>query len=1007
MPIRVTTVAHGAAALDALAAAVRSAKGGDALAPVVVVVPTNTAGVMARRALGRRGGAAAIDVVTLFRVAELLGAPSLVDGGRKPVSTPVVDLAVKQLLRQSPGLYRDVAEHPSTVVALRDLYREVRMAGRGASTALGRTPRGGEPARVVAELARRLAAGWYDEGDLLERAAQQARMDLPPRFGRVVVHLPERLRPLQMELLRALGEAADVQLLVALTGDDDADRDAVELTCALTAADPAPLPETMHGRPPGGDVDVVSTTDADDEVRIAVRAVLDAARSGTPFDRMALVWPTDRPYARIVEHHLGAAGLPWNGRPGTAMAERAVPRVLAELLQLDRRGLRRSNLTALLGDVPAQMHGRIVPTARWERIGRDAGVLREQHWDTHLPRWIDRARERRPFEIADAEALHEFVTELRGALGPPSAARTWSDWADWAKQQLDRWFGYRLDRLQGEERSAWEDTQRVLDRLGHLDTISEPVDRAEFRATFVAELDIAPARHGTVGDGIHVGTVAGARGLDVDLVVVLGAADGLLPPPPTVDPLLGDHERRLAGLVTSEERVRIAHRQFLALTATTPNVVVIVPRGDLRATAAHHPSRWLAPLLHQAGRQMRHVDSHAHGVASTEFPISAAEHRVRDLWVHVSAGAPLGEHPRVRADPILAGALRMRKARASDRLTEFDGDLSSQSIPAFAGPISPSQLEAWRACPHAYFVRYLLGVRPVQEPDEITVLDPLDRGTAIHDAVDRLQRRALAGELPDPGTTGWTDAHAAALHVIAAQVADDLEATGRSGRVAYWVTERAKILRELSQWLDIDTEQWAGRRLLASEQRFGDDEAVDLALPGGRRIAFKGTIDRIDELTDGTLLVTDHKTGKADPFKQFSADPTLGGTHFQLPVYAVAARVVRDRADAPVAAEYSFFAKAGFRRLRATLDDAVWSEVAVALGDVVAGIEAGVFPLVPEPPKYRLYPACQYCEPDGLGTAPQWAEWTAKRNDGRLARWFEFGDSPRPDRLRTHAEVTS
>ena len=166
-------------------------------------MPTNTAGVMARRALGRRGGATAIDVLTVFRLAELLGSSSLLDEGRKPVSTPVVDLAVKQVLRASPGHYHAVAEHPSTVVALRDLYRELRLAGPAALTALARTGRGREPARVAGELARLLAPGWYDEGDLLARAAIRARAELPARLSRSVVYLPEPLRPLEIDLLRA------------------------------------------------------------------------------------------------------------------------------------------------------------------------------------------------------------------------------------------------------------------------------------------------------------------------------------------------------------------------------------------------------------------------------------------------------------------------------------------------------------------------------------------------------------------------------------------------------------------------------------------------------------------------------------------------------------------------------------------------------------------------------------------------------------------------------------
>ena len=99
MPIHVTTTAYGPPALDALARAVRAAKGDDALATVAVIVPTNTAGVMARRALGRRGGFAAIDVLTPFRLAELLGAASLHAEGRRPVSTPVVDLAVRRVVQ--------------------------------------------------------------------------------------------------------------------------------------------------------------------------------------------------------------------------------------------------------------------------------------------------------------------------------------------------------------------------------------------------------------------------------------------------------------------------------------------------------------------------------------------------------------------------------------------------------------------------------------------------------------------------------------------------------------------------------------------------------------------------------------------------------------------------------------------------------------------------------------------------------------------------------------------
>jgi RecB family exonuclease len=1000
MPIHATPVAYGAASLDALAVAVRAAKGGDPLAPVTVIVPTNTAGVMARRALGRRGGAAALDVLTLYRLAELLGSPSLLDEDRKPVSTPVVDLAVKQVLRTFPGRFRRVADHPSTVVALRDLYREVRVAGPAALAVLGRSGRGREPGRILADVERLLSPAWYDEGDLMVRATARARGGLPARLSRVVVQLPEQLRPLDVELLRALGDAGSVELVTALTGDRDADAAVVATVHALTDADDDDDDDDDDSSAPpavavSGPVDVVSTTDGDDEVRVAVRTILDAARAGTPFDRMAVLWPVDRPYARLVQHHLTAAEIPWNGRPGTETGERVVPRLLAELLDLDRRGLRRAELMALLGDVPARVPGGgRAPTARWEQIGRRAGVVRDEDWDIRLPAFIAETGSASTAERAGE--LLAFVGDLRASLGDRGAVRTWSAWVDWSYEQLERWIGARTlagfghaDGLD-DEHEAYQRTQKVLDRLRHLDSIGPPVDRAEFRATFVAELDLTPARRGTVGDGVHVGALTGAGGLDVDLVVVLGAVEGLLPPLPAADPLLGDEDREAAGLAGSVERAAVAHRRFLAAVATTPSVVVTVPRGDLRTGAVYRPTRWL-DAARVRGITERSIDSHVHGVASSEFPVTPTEHRVRELWTRVRAGDDIRHHALFAADAVFARAVRLRDARAGDTFTEYDGDLSSRPPAAIEGPIAPTRIEAWAACPHAYFVRYVLGVRPVDEPDDIVSVTPLDRGTALHEAVHRLHLAVLTGAVSPPGPSGWTDEHADLLTRFGNEVADELEAAGRTGRRAFWSVERPAMLRELARWIVADRSQWAGRSLVLSEASFGRDETapVEVVLADGRRVSFQGQLDRVDRLPDGTLVVIDHKTGSATSYRGFTdEDPTVGGTRFQLPVYAAATRALLGEPDTPVRAEYGFFAKGNFQRHGITIDERTWPRVVADLARVLDGIEGGVFPAQPDLPGYQHFIACEYCQPDHLGTGERWPEWERKRHDERLARWF-------------------
>jgi ATP-dependent helicase/nuclease subunit B len=992
--VSVTTTAFGAPALDALAAAVRAAQAGDPLRAVTVVVPTNTTGVMARRALGRRGGFAAVDVLTMFRLAELLGAPALHAAGRKPVSTPVVDVAVRHVVLANPGLYDGVQHHPSTIVALRDLYRELRVAGPGAVTALARTERGGEPARVAAEVMRTLRTGWYDEGDLLAAAITRAFTDLPERLSRVVVHLPQRLRPLELQLLGAIGERGAVEVVVGLTGDEAADADVLAAAEALACG---PVPE--HARPSAPDqhsaegLDVVSTTDADDEVRIAVRAVVDAARAGSRFDRIAVLFPCDRPYARLVEHQLDAAGVPWNGRPGTTVAERMAPRVLAELLELDRRGLRRTELMALLADVPARHDGRRAPTALWERIGRDAGVVRGDDWEPALTRYADEARRqaaedgRPPVEADAAVGLLRFVTELRADLGDALAVRPWAEWRAWAGRVLERWFGPgRLDRLDGAEGEAWTQTSRVLDRLEHLDGIGGPVTRAEFRATFVAELDVTPGRHGKLGDGVHVSTLAGAVGLDVDVVVVLGAAEGLLPPAPVTDPLLGDRERMAAGLAPADHLAALVQRQFLAATTTTPRALVTVPRGDLRATTVRPRTRWLDALVPVGAEQV--VDSHAEGLAATAFPVSEAEHRLRELWVCARAGDDVRDLPVAADDAVLRRSLVLRDARASDDFTVYDGNLIGHGAPPLPPLVSPTQLEAWSACPHAYFVRHVLGVRPVEEPADVEQLGAADRGTALHAALDHLHRAVIDGALPQPGPTGWGPAHVAYLQQACTEVAHELEQRGRTGWAAFWANDRAALHGVLDEWVGDENEHWPGSRIVESERRFGAADAVALTLPGGRPVAFKGSIDRVEELPDGRLVVTDHKSGKARGLEKLTLDdPTLGATRFQLPVYAAAARATLRRPDADVEARYTFF-RDGFRKVSIRFDDEVWARVGAALDLVVAGIETGVFPARPDRPTFRPWVSCHFCEPDGLGTAGRWDEWERKRHAPELARWF-------------------
>ncbi|HEY6415409.1 MAG TPA: hypothetical protein VIX41_04200, partial [Acidimicrobiales bacterium] len=198
MPLDVVATAYGRPALQALRRAITGAKQGDPLAPVTVIVPANHVGVTARRALasGSLGpvsdggaGVAAVTFLTVYRLAELLGAPRLAAQRRRPVSTPVLAAALRRVLRRDPGLFAPVAEHPATEAALVAAFGELSDVSAGGLDGLARAGRrAGDVVRLSRQAREILRTGWYDEADLTEAAIDGVGAE-PARVGRELGHV--------------------------------------------------------------------------------------------------------------------------------------------------------------------------------------------------------------------------------------------------------------------------------------------------------------------------------------------------------------------------------------------------------------------------------------------------------------------------------------------------------------------------------------------------------------------------------------------------------------------------------------------------------------------------------------------------------------------------------------------------------------------------------------------------------------------------------------------------
>ena len=117
---------------------------------------------------------------------------------------------------------------------------------------------------------------------------------------------------------------------------------------------------------------VLTASDADDEVRAAVRQVVRAAFDGTPLERVAILYGAPQPYGRLVHEHLAAAGVPRNGAAVRPLAASVVGRTLVDLLALPDHGFRRGDVLGVLARAPGSA---AAPVATWERLspGRGGG----------------------------------------------------------------------------------------------------------------------------------------------------------------------------------------------------------------------------------------------------------------------------------------------------------------------------------------------------------------------------------------------------------------------------------------------------------------------------------------------------------------------------------------------------------------------------------------------------------------------------------------------------------
>jgi RecB family exonuclease len=967
-----------------VAHAIAELQGDDRLGEVIVVVPPGATAGTLRRLLPRvSGGVAGIRFLTPIDLAV-----ELVDSTvstMRAVTTQLQLAAITSVLSADdcPEVLHSVRDHPATIDALVDMAVALRAAHvvPGALQSLAGDPTSVRAALIQVVVRARELLLSLDVRDESATLAALANVEESTLAGlRVVLAITDTFHPAQVPFLHRL---ADQPL------------------CRVVSVVPAPTDVSLieqlgrlgfHDAPSPGDATVprvISCPDPDEEVRHTVRQCVALIDHGVPADDIAIVCSSPA-YRRAVRDELQRAGIAWSGGAVERLRGSVAGQVLRHMVDGIVGGWDRPNVFRLLSVAPLYTVGdlgaprrvgqwttlcrqlSLVTEADWARADdalRAANVARRQRWATDDD-GVPTAR-----ETADREALDKLlklVERLRNQSRKVSRAPNWEAATKSLLDILADHIGVPTWRERAWadgpawQRNAADHVERVVAGLAELDHdgIAVPFTASTMRQVIGTLLDTPVRRRGDAAGAVSIADIGGAVCIDAAHVFVVGLNEGILPSSTVDDLLLGRDLPEAAATVIESPRVPASRgeRAWHALLHSEASVTATLARTDLRRGGDVYPSSLVTDL------PIEHHQSHADGLLNADA-LTTSERLARTIDPHL-------------VSPRLGRRANALRARLDPHPTEFDGIVGPHPALAPDGKVwAVTAVERQAACGLAYFGQYVLGVSDETDAATILSIEPAERGVLVHAVFEQVVGEWLG--IDSEQRPRWLrDDHLRVMHQRAIDVLDELAASigveHRLGHASAWGAERVHILRSIAATLEAEAEEQT--QPVASEHSFTG------VMVGGA--SFRGKIDRIDLMPDGSLRVTDFKTSIAASVKTALEE----GRRLQLPLYARAADQDRaqltsdSRADLPPATARYLHVRDGKATPRPVeLDADLIAEFEAYVGRWLSEIAAGHFVPRPHPSNGR----CLMCCVDSLGV-----EELAER-----ARAFAAADLPEPEQV--------
>jgi len=625
---------------------------------------------------------------------------------------------------------------------------------------------------------------------------------------------------------------------------------------------------------------------------------------------------------------------------------------------------------------------------RWERLLVESAVIGGlDRWEARLAALdrkltqdlaglevaADAGAERVRRSLGDLQALRRFALPILRALAALPAQATWGEWTSQLGELCSRSLR-RPDRVLA-----------VLAELGPMAAVG-PVDLGEVRLALGKRLtDLVVLPEERAAGRVFVAPVDAARGLSFEVVFIPGVAERLFPQKVNEEPILRDRERAPLGLDTNHERVaaeRLALR--LAVGAARERVYLSYPRVDLDQSRPRVPSFYGLEVIRAAEGKLPGFDelarrAEAAGGARIGWPaprrpdlaIDEAEYDLALLekLFQLPEDETVGTaRYLLSANAHLARALRFRARRWTVRKwMSVDGlvDPTGRARRALdrhtltARSFSPTALQMFAACPYKFLLHSIHRLAPRESPEAIEQLDPLQRGSLVHEALYELCAALAADDLL-PVTPATLEQARARLDTVLGAVAARFHDELSPAIERVWDDGIASVRADLREWLrrGADTPGWTPSRFELSfglPERFVRDprsQAEPVVLDCG--IQLRGSIDLVETSAVGSLRATDYKTGRVRA--QEGATVVGGGEALQPVLYALALEKLFPEARVELGRLYYCTSAGGFEEVAIPLNAEARAAAAQVAETIGGALLEGFLPAAPAPG------ACGYCE---------------------------------------------